>query len=64
MWCAKNDSESGLVGWWRERPKPKEDVGFIWERDKDLSSKRRARKKKKQIVKTHDHRFAILHNDL
>ena len=20
FWCAKNESESGLVGWWRERP--------------------------------------------
>ena len=48
--------------WWRERPS-KEDVGFIWEVDKE-KSKRRARKKKKLIVKTHDHKFAILHKDL
>ena len=55
-------SESALKSWWRERPS-KEDVGFIWEVDKE-KSKRRARKKKKLVVKTHDHKFAILHKDL
>ena len=55
-------SENSFKTWWRERP-PKEDVDFIWERSED-QSKRRTRKKKKRIVKTHDHKFAILHNDL
>ena len=55
-------SESGFKSWWRERPS-KEDVGFIWEKEEE-QSKPRARKKKKRIVKTHDHKFAISHKDL
>ena len=55
-------SESEFKSWWRERPS-KEDVGFIWEKEEE-KSKPRARKKKKRIVKTHDHKFAMLHRDL
>ena len=55
-------SESEFKSWWRERPS-KEDVGFIWEKEEE-KSKPRARKKKKRIVKTHDHKFAISHKDL
>ena len=55
-------SESDFKSWWRERPS-KEDVGFIWEKEEE-QSKPRARKKKKSIVKNHDHKFAILHKDL
>ena len=55
-------NENLINNWWRERP-PKEDLGFVWERDED-KSKRKARKKKKRIVKSHNHKFAILHNDL
>ena len=55
-------NENLINNWWRERPL-KEDLGFVWERDED-KSKRKARKKKKRIVKSHNHKFAILHNDL
>ena len=58
----KVKSENKFESWWRERP-AKEDLSFIWKRKED-ESKRRARRKKKRLVKTHDHKFAILHNDL
>ena len=57
----KVKSENKFESWWRERP-AKEDLGFILERKDE--SKRRAKRKKKRIVKTHDHKFAISHNDL